>query len=253
MSFFAIHLPDHYQHNSDAHKKRLLALLEPSLVGVADTPFLYSPLEDEIVTRRIANIDVENRSELLVDYDVNNDVKSFVSWSNVIVLSKKADQLDATILVYQAMQIRLQAAWTMAHFIKPWSSQLQHANLSSFKIDEMGWSLDRMYRSVDSLLHASIEGRYQRIYDVFVETSGLRKEIAQAKEGVSHVRDLALFRSQKREAKYRFVVEICPFFFGFCAFIPLVADLPLVKVDVRYIGAAALVLLLLVLLRFRAR
>lgn len=57
MSFYSIRLPDNYQHNSDAHKHRLLALLEPSLVGVGDTPFLDPTASPERIANIVAAVD----------------------------------------------------------------------------------------------------------------------------------------------------------------------------------------------------
>ncbi len=121
----------------------------------------------------------------------------------------------------------------------------------NLEIEETKWNLVRIHRNIANLLDASIATRFQKVFDKLVETSGLPRQISEARDGLEVASQYVEFIRERKEVRYRIIVEICLFVFGFCQLVPLLFKTPIVEFPAWSIAPLLALFIYLVIERYR--
>lgn len=229
MSVYFIKEPRGFGQTETDRKRALAALIEPSIVDAEDTPFLEIENNPTQISEIIKKLRIGNYKDSLQDYDISDQVQAFISWANVVVAVKTDELLEDTIKIYSSLEVRLQLAWVMSFYINEWRNLALEKEVRWHEVEETKWNLVRIHRTTTNLLDASIGTRYQTIFEKLIETSGLIKQINEARDGLDLASQYVDFIRERREARYRIIVEICLFIFGFCQLVPLLFKTPIIE------------------------
>jgi hypothetical protein len=228
----------------------LAALAEPSLVQAEDTPLLCRDLDPEVIACRIVAIPPQTVQHTLVDHDISEDGSVYITWASIVIASKHKSVVDSTLREIIPLQVRLQTAWTMTHYVNKWKHTALRGAVNASRVNAIKWDLVRIHQTTEQLIDASIATRLKNLYEKFIATSGLAEESAKAEKGVALASDYADYMNQRDERKYRVVVEVCLFLFGACQVIPLLFDVPLVRLHREWLTPMAMVFLAIVIVRY---
>ena len=238
------------QKPSGAEKRRLASLVEPSVVFGEDKPGDGQASSAYVIAGKVPKVSVKCCDQLLVDHDVSEESAVFISWAGVVITSEGQETLDVICEEIISLEARLQVGWTMLHYVNKW----KHVALDSSKplkgAFELRWQMARMIETTEDLVDASVPTRLKKIYTELVSSSGFEEEKRKAERGLAAAAEYANLISERAEHKYRIVVEILLFLFGFCQVIPLVFEVPLVRFPMWTLWPTVMAAVLLVAVRY---
>lgn len=212
--------------------RQLKACLDPGIVSLDDTPFLAdghdSGLED---AKRLVN-QIAPTDSGLTPVELADDVTVLASWSSVFIVGhiESADRRLAG-----ALQARIQSAWLAAWSVGDLSRRLvadvEDREISARRVEAIAFELGYLENEAAARLDASLSTRLERVWKLFVETSGLGLEWQRASLALSHARGYAEFVN--RDANYRFQIafETLLLLFAVAQLAPLVLTLPIKSLD----------------------
>ncbi len=176
----------------------LYSLLEPSVVGIEDTPLM-----DDMT------IDISPVGDSLVEeysVDLRTAVHGYVSWSNVIVIGDSRARDD-----YICLEVRLQHWWFYIYTLKSQAKEALSSNSATIDIhslEEIQLSLSLALVEVKSINDSSLPRRDRAILERMVDTSEITKELGDAKQ----ILDILQFREnrkvQERRSQHQSVATI---------------------------------------------
>jgi hypothetical protein len=238
------------QKPSGAEKRRLASLVEPSVVFGEDKPGDRQASSASAIAGKVPKVSVKCCDQLLVDHDVSEESAVFISWAGVVITAENQKTLDVICEEIISLEVRLQVGWTMLHYVNKW----KHVALDSAKplkgAFELRWQMARMIETTEDLVDASVPSRLKQIYTELVSSSGFEEEKRKAERGLAVATEYANIVSERAEHKYRIVVEILLFLFGFCQVIPLVFDVPFVTLPPWLLWPTLAAAVLLIVIRY---
>jgi hypothetical protein len=236
--------------SNEAERRRVASLVEPSIVFGEDKSEDGHESTAHAIASRVPKVSPACCEQLLIDHDVSEESAVFISWAGVVVCADEPETLDVICEEVFALETRLQVGWTMLHYVNRW----KHVALDSAKplrgAFDLRWQMARMIETTEDLIDASVPTRLKKIYAELVATSGFEDEKRKAERGLAAATEYASMVSERAEHKYRIVVEILLFLFGFCQVIPLVFDVPFVTLPTWVLWPVLIAAVLLVAIRY---
>lgn len=233
-----------------AQRRRIASLVEPSVVLGEDKHEDGHESTADAISVRVPRVTAACCDQLLIDHDVSEEASVYISWAGVVLRADEQKTLDVICDEILALEVRLQIGWTMLHYVNTW----KHLALDSSKplrgAFELRWQMARMIETTEDLIDASISSRLKKIYAELIFTSGFENEKRKAERGLDAATEYAAMVSERAEHKYRIIVEILLFLFGFCQVIPLVFEVPFVKLPMWILWPFLLVAVALVIVRY---
>lgn len=149
------------------------------------------------------------------------------SWSSVF-LAGSVDHNDRRLMA--ALQARLQsswlAAWTVGALSRRLVSEVDNKDISGRRVEALSFELGYLQNEFDARLDASISSRVEKLWKVFIETSGLADEWRRAGTALEHARGYAGFVNADANYRAQTAFECLLLIFALSQLAPIVMKLP---------------------------
>lgn len=183
-----------FMENAWIRPELLMALSEPSKVGIEDSIF-FNEIRDEIEIMTPATDSkwiVENNS------DLRSGVIGLISWSGIVVIAKSWDYLND----YTFLEKRLQHAWfslyrKMEYLYGIIENKSRSMNTTVINTIREEVSLELLH--FDEILDPSLPSRHAIILKRMIETSGLDKLKEKVEAQLKFLEIRALKKKEQRE------------------------------------------------------
>lgn len=230
---------------SEATLKGILALSEPSKLGLEDTD-APDPLEPgrtetagaESIADRIAKLAM---TALPPDVDVNDAVYCGATWASLVVVGRSSEP-GSTVHAYELLEVRTQIAWLAAHLVRRWCerSHSRQESINSSDLDEIRWQVIPLLREASRLSDAGMSTRHVEIYKGLRRTSGLDEGIEAAEDTLRWSFEAAERLERRHRRRYELAVEVLLGLLAALQLATLIYELPLVSLP-RWAASAILV------------
>lgn len=229
----SIHLgvPGQLQNASIATLQGIVALSEPSRIGLADsdigTSHAGEPVDIWEVTRKIGELDY---NYIPPNLDRSSTVYGGATWASLVVIGVEGER-GSSIHTYELLEVRTQIAWMAAHLVRRWceQGQKQAPSLLSSQVDEIRWHIVPLFRRASHLSDARMSSRHLEILRGLTVTSALDQQIGAAEDAIQWTFE-ALERSEhRRRQRFELTVELLLGVFAVLQLATLVSDVPLVS------------------------
>lgn len=228
LSMFSVLHNESIDNRSDSLTRKLAILAEPSLVGVEDTVAIQG---QTVAATSIRSIGIKVAEAVLDDSDITQEASVFITWAGVVMAANSEAALEQRAKEMIALEVRLQTAWTMMHYINCWKPLAIECLPDAHDIRILKQQYSTMVEVADDLTDPTLSTRLKVIFERLLHTSDFKTERDKAQRGIRSTDELAELASSEATKRYMRIVEACLFVFAFGQIIPLFYKVPLVTLD----------------------
>lgn len=224
-------LPPCLSNRDTATLQGILALSEPSRIGIGDTeirPLTESePGRTRELVGRVSGLEVK---DMPPDIDINDAVYCGATWASLVVVGLDGEP-GSTIHTYELLEVRTQIAWLAAHLVRRWCEKgyAQQEAISSTEVDEIRWQVIPLLREARRLSDAGMSTRHAGVFRGLKQTSGLDQEIEAAEDTLQWSVEAAERAERRQGRRYKLAVELLLGVIAVLQLATLVSDVPLVS------------------------
>ena len=203
-------------------KKNIIAILNPTTILLEDyddsNPTTYAEIK-----RNIEDLDAD---ETLKNYEQRQHIRTFMSWSSVVVLGalKDPDHRD-----YMMMEISLQSNWyeiyCLEYCMPKTITEAEKDKLSMMDLQKAGNEAEMFIDEIDDIRFSELPSRYVEIQEGLVETSGLLQIAQRYEKKMKNVSEMMKTKNQERQRRFGLSSELLLFFIAMVQFYPILESL----------------------------
>jgi hypothetical protein len=182
----------------DQLMRSIPVLLNPSIIYMEDSQILS---HHHMPEREQLNALIATAQQDLVDYELRNDVSTYMSWAAVIVVGNITPDVYED---YVALEIELQHYWyyvyCLEHSLPSYEAIVQKGTrLSIEQMVAMKFESELIEENIRYVKDSSIPERYEHLIDGLIKTSGLSEELRRYRRKLDFFKELLSVQLQSRQ------------------------------------------------------
>jgi hypothetical protein len=173
-------------------------LLNPSIIYMEDSQILS---HHHMPDREQLNALIAAAQQNLVDYELRNDVSTYMSWAAVVVVGNITPDIYED---YVALEVELQHYWyyvyCLEHSLPSYESIVQKGTkLSVEQLVAMKFESELIEENIRYVKDSSIPERYELLIDGLIKSSGLSEELRRYRRKLDFFKELLTVQLQSRQ------------------------------------------------------